>query len=94
MNLFNDPWLLGGPSFKRITVANEVSASWCVGDIITGEPPMWNQVPINDVFCSVKSGYALMKHKSEEGQSSPSSDRKWWNFLWGANIPRKVKIFL
>ncbi|KAL5733341.1 hypothetical protein ACOSQ2_033033 [Xanthoceras sorbifolium] len=45
---------------------------------------------------SVKSGYWLASSLAQDGASSSSSSAgsSWWKFLWGLNIPAKVRMFV
>ncbi|KAL5854464.1 hypothetical protein ACOSQ4_004266 [Xanthoceras sorbifolium] len=55
---------------------------------------MWHHS--KDGLYSVKSGYWLAASLARDGasSSSPSAGSSWWKFLWGLNIPAKVRMFV
>ncbi|KAL5742583.1 hypothetical protein ACOSP7_011960 [Xanthoceras sorbifolium] len=55
---------------------------------------MWHHS--KDGMYSVKSGYWLAASlaRDEASSSSPSAGSSWWKFLWGLNIPAKVRMFV
>ncbi|KAH7544499.1 hypothetical protein JRO89_XS15G0175400 [Xanthoceras sorbifolium] len=55
---------------------------------------MWHHS--KDGKYSVKSGYWLASSLARDGtsSSSPSAGSSWWKFLWGLNIPAKVRMFV
>lgn len=61
------------------------------------EDSLWSPMSKSGVY-SVKTGYHVIKTKTQDPIMSPSSSEpipgSVWNYIWNANLPQKVKIFL